>query len=115
MTRLPLFILTFHKDEGINKIYNIQYICRMKIKIEALKSSKLIVQCKKCQRYGHTQNFCKRDPKCVKCAGDHLTVDCTKPKKLQNPKCANCGESHPASYRGCVIAKELQKGRNKIL
>ena len=28
-------------------------------------------------------------------------------------KCANCAESHPASYRGCLVAKELQKRREE--
>lgn len=26
----------------------------------------------------------------------------------------NCNEAHPANYRGCVIAKELQKRRDNI-
>jgi hypothetical protein len=109
--KLPMFMLTFETDEDINKIFEIQYICNMKVRIEALKTSKLIPQCKKCQRFGHTQKFCHRDAVCVKCAGNHPTASC---KKLldQPPKCSNCGESHPANYRGCVIAKELQKRRN---
>lgn len=28
-------------------------------------------------------------------------------------KCANCGEAHPASYRGCEVAKRIQKIRNE--
>jgi hypothetical protein len=31
----------------------------------------------------------------------------------QNPKCVNCGEGHPANYRGCIVAKKLQKIKNK--
>jgi hypothetical protein len=33
--------------------------------------------------------------------------------ETQNPKCVNCGEGHPANYRGCIVAKELQKIKNK--
>jgi hypothetical protein len=77
-----------------------------------MKGSKLIAQCKKCQAFGHTQKFCSKEQRCVKCAGRHVTSDCQK-SKTQLPKCVNCGEGHPANYRGCVVAKELQKIRNK--
>ena len=29
---------------------------------------KEIAQCKRCQRYGHTQKYCNHDHRCVKCA-----------------------------------------------
>jgi len=112
--RLPLYILTFEHTEDINKIYNIKHVNHMKIKIEAIKTNKLIAQCKKCQRYGHTQKFCNRPPNCVKCAGNHPTTECSKPRNSP-PKCANCNEAHPANYRGCIVAKELQKRRDKII
>ena len=31
------------------------------------------------------------------------------------PKCANCGKGHPASYRGCEVAKKLQEIRNETM
>lgn len=113
-TPLPLFILTFDNKEDIKKIFEIQYICHLKVKIEALRSGQLIPQCKRCQRFGHTQKFCQRAVKCVKCAGNHLTAEC---KKLGNspPKCSNCGEAHPANYRGCLVAKELQSRRKNLV
>jgi hypothetical protein len=40
------------------------------------------------------------------------TSDCQK-SKTQLPKCINCGEGHPANHKECVVAKELQKIRNK--
>ena len=49
---------------------------------------------------------------CVKCAGKHLTTQCSKTKEAK-PKCIHCGEAHPASYRGCLVAKEMQKMKNK--
>jgi hypothetical protein len=110
VTRLPMFMLTFQNTEDIKKIYQIQHICHMKVKIEAIKSNKLIPQCKRCQRYGHTQKYCQHEAVCVKCAGKHITSECTKSKNIP-PKCSNCAESHPANYRGCLVAKELQKRR----
>jgi hypothetical protein len=110
---LPLFMLTFENTEDIKKLYEIRYICHMRVKIEAIRNNKMIPQCKRCQKYGHTQKFCKHTPTCVKCAGQHITVVCTKPRN-DPPKCTNCAEAHPANYRGCIIAKELQKRRNDL-
>lgn len=110
--KLPLFMLTFDRTEDIKKIHGIQYLAKMKITTEMYKTGKLIPQCKKCQSYGHTQKFCQRNPVCIKCAGNHLSTTCTKSKNTP-AKCANCAGSHPANYRGCVIAKELQKRREE--
>lgn len=111
---LNIFMLSFDKDEDINKIYNIKSILGCKVDIQPLKTSKLIPQCKRCQAYGHTQKYCSKEPRCVKCTGKHLTRDCQKPAEAK-PKCVHCGEPHPASYRGCVVAKELQNLKNKNL
>lgn len=46
-------------------------------------------------------------------AGEHLSVTCDKPKDTK-PKCVNCSGNHTANFRGCIIAKELQKRRNEI-
>jgi len=105
---LDMFILTFSADENTNKIYEITSILGSKVEIQPLRKSKLIPQCKQCQAYGHTQRYCNKDPRCVKCAGKHHTKECRKPKEAQ-PKCVHCGEAHPANYRGCSVAIELQK------
>lgn len=108
---LPLFMLTFDNKEDIRKIYEIKHLCHMGVKIEAVRSNRIIPQCKRCQRYGHTQKFCQHEPRCVKCAEKHLTIACEKPRSTA-AKCSNCAQAHPASYRGCLVAKELQKRRN---
>lgn len=54
-----------------------------------------------------------KKPRSVKCTGSHLMKDCKKPAKAK-PKCVHCCELHPASYRGCMLAKELQKLRYQI-
>lgn len=110
---LPLFMITFSNSDCIDKIYKINNIVNMKVKVEAVKrTSARIPQCKRCQGFNHTKQYCQRDPRCVKCAGKHLTNECTKSTQI-NPICANCQGNHPASYRGCEVAKELQKIRNK--
>uniref|UniRef100_A0A2A4JD01 Pre-C2HC domain-containing protein n=1 Tax=Heliothis virescens TaxID=7102 RepID=A0A2A4JD01_HELVI len=109
---LSMFMLSFKKDEDIKKIYEIKSILGCKVEIQPLKTSKLIPQCKRCQAYGHTQKYCSKEPRCVKCTGKHLTRDCNKPVEAK-PKCVHCGEPHPANYRGCIVAKELQNMKNK--
>lgn len=111
VVNLPLFMLTFDYKEDTKKIFAITHILNTKVKIEAIRKPRnQIPQCKRCQRFEHTQAFCKRDARCVKCGGSHLTADCIIDKKVA-PKCCNCQEAHPANYRGCVVAKELQKRR----
>lgn len=105
---LPMFRLAFCNDEDISKITAIKTIQGARVTIEPLKKSQLIPQCKNCQAWGHTRKFCHRAPRCVKCAGQHISNKCTKTKG-DLPKCYNCGNQHPANYRGCEIIKELQK------
>lgn len=110
---LPLFMLTFDNQEKTENIYNIKSILSMKVKIEPLrKTTNRIPQCKRCQSYNHTQAYCSRELRCVKCAGKHLTSTCTI-KKNTPPKCVNCKGQYPANYHGCEVAKELQKIRNQ--
>jgi len=66
---LDMFILTFSTDENTNKIFEIISILGSKVEIEPLIKSKLIPQCKQCQAYRHTEWYCNKDPRCVKCAG----------------------------------------------
>ena len=75
----------------------------VKYKCEEYQDNGHILQCFKCQQYGHHSNECKQEvSKCARCAGDHRRKDC--PAKDQ-PKCANCTGDHTSTYRGCVAAK----------
>ncbi|KAL1462246.1 hypothetical protein WDU94_014097 [Cyamophila willieti] len=109
---LNMFILSFDHSESVDSIYKIKEILRQIVEICPIRGSKLIPQCKNCQEFCHTKNQCHKKPRCVKCAQNHLTTACNKPQEAR-PKCANCGGDHPASYRGCMVARELQKRRNK--
>lgn len=85
-----------------------------------------IVQCFRCQQFGHGMNHCYLQPKCVKCGELHLTNECKIPKKSaeQNGndnnrkliKCANCSRNHTASFRGCptrlAYLKQLEDRKN---
>lgn len=110
---LDMFRVSFDASEDIKKIYEIQGVLNTIVEVEPVRQQKILPQCKNCQSFGHTKNYCNKQPRCVKCAGKHSTIECT--KEIIRPKCCNCGESHPATYRGCVVAKELQKLRNKAI
>ena len=112
-THLPLFMLSFDKDTTAKKVFEIRYICNMKITIEALKRNNQIPQCKNCQEFNHTNKYCNKIPKCVKCGEKHLTSDCKKALHT-NPKCANCGGNHPANFRGCEVFLKIQKKRDEL-
>ena len=104
-------MLTFDNSENTEKVFDIRHLQHMKINVEAIKSGKQIPQCKLCQRYGHTKKFCRHKLVCVKCAGNHVSTECTLPKESP-ARCSNCRKSHPCNYCGCVVAKELPKRRN---
>lgn len=111
---LNMFIVSFDTTEDIKNIYEIKQILKTVVKVEPIKPTKLIPQCKSCQEFQHTKNYCCKPPRCVKCTGNHPTVECDKPNTVL-PKCCNCGGNHPANYRGCSVAKKIQKIRNKTL
>lgn len=111
--KLPLFMLTFENCEKIENVFNITGILNMRVRIEPLKKTTgIIAQCKKCQAYNHTQNFCNRKSRCVKCAGAHDTSNCEMARETP-AKCVNCLGDHPANYRGCEVARQLQKIRDQ--
>ena len=89
----------FVPKEDRGRVFN-ERINGVKIRVETQKSKSRSTQCHRCQLFGHSQAKCTAQPKCVKCAGDHLTSTCTKPKDTA-ATCANCKESHTASYQGC--------------
>lgn len=115
MTKNPLdmCIVTFKNGTNIDDIHKITSLQGVKISVESIKASKLVAQCKKCQGFGHTKNYCGLEAKCVKCSKKHRTEECTKPREV-HPRCANCNSGeHPASYRGCPVAIEAQKIHQK--
>ena len=74
-------------------------ISNQKLKISKFLNKK-VVQCFKCQRFGHTTEICtSKKSICRFCANDHITKDCKNKDKL---KCANCGKNHKANSINCM-------------
>ncbi|XP_028038458.1 cyclin-dependent kinase inhibitor 1C-like [Bombyx mandarina] len=59
-------------------------------------------QCHRCQLYGHSTRNCNA-ARCVKCLGDHATIDCSRVKEIatEPPSCVLCRkQGHTANYGG---------------
>ena len=57
-------------------------------------------QCYKCFEFGHVAHFCRSNPRCSSCSGDHEPMESCGPVK-----CLNCGECHPPTSRDCIRFK----------
>ncbi|CAH1114774.1 unnamed protein product [Psylliodes chrysocephalus] len=75
----PLYLVV--TDPAITLDYlnrNVRVIENTRVTWEMRRSTKSIIQCHRCQAWGHATSNCGRPPKCLKCAGDHLTNTCVK-------------------------------------
>lgn len=102
----PLFFASFKPSENIKELKNVRFICSVKVTWKNYKNPKQITQCYRCQGYSHGTSHSSRDPRCVKCTGNHLTRDCTKPADAE-PQCTNCKQPHPANSSSCEVYKQL--------
>ena len=99
---LPMFFFDLEPAPNNKEIYNVKALLHMIVKIEPPKIKRDIVQCKRCQSYGHSQNYCTRPFRCVKCGANHPSNDCKKNKE-EPAKCALCDSAHTSNYRGCTV------------
>lgn len=115
VTGLPLSMFFVDLEPNINnkEIYNEKYLFNAVVKIEPPLKNNDIVQCYRCQQFGHTKTYCRKLFKCVKCSLDHRTADCKKQLNTP-PRCSNCSQEHTASYKGCEIYKKLLQKRNLL-
>lgn len=105
---LPLFIVELKTNPNNKSIYEVKSLMNCIITFEPPRPKRELPQCAKCQQYGHTKTYCRRSPKCVKCAGDHLSMDCPRKTRSDSVKCVLCDGNHPANYKGCKIYRDLQ-------
>lgn len=107
---LPLFFNDLEPTKNVKKIYELEYLLYTKIKVEPPRLRKEVVQCMRCQQFGHTKFYCTLPPVCVRCGGEHDNRTCSK-AKTDTPKCGLCGGNHPANHRGCPAYKDMIKLR----
>lgn len=115
--QLPIFLVQLEAGSKIQNVLKIKSLCHHIILWDKLKN-KNIIQCKRCQRLGHTASNCNLKYRCVKCNEPHEPEDCNIKENSITDRaklyCANCKiHGHPASYRGCPILLELKKKHKK--
>lgn len=106
---LPLFFIDLDAADPKSKdIFTLKTLLYTRIKVEEPHKRQEVIQCHRCQQFLHSKGYCHHKPKCVKCAGDHLTAECPKPRATP-PTCVLCKGPHPANYRGCQVHQEIQQ------
>ncbi|GBP60981.1 Nucleic-acid-binding protein from transposon X-element [Eumeta japonica] len=70
---LPIFFIDLQPNPNNKHVYSIKSLLNCRVEIEPPKPKREIPQCSNCQQYGHTQKFCHRQSRCVKCAESHHT------------------------------------------
>lgn len=105
---MPVVAIELEDNDKSQEILNLKTLFYSIIKVEIRHKPKHITQCTRCQRKGHTKNYCHLTPRCVKCTEQppHATKDCKKKDKVKPAKCVNCDGEHPANYRGCTYLKK---------
>lgn len=101
------FFVNIERNENNKAVKDIKSIYHQHVIIEDPRKSTTIVQCQRCQQYGHSKNNCMRPFRCVKCGQGHKTSDCPKKDRNTPAKCALCFCDHPANYKGCQVYMEI--------
>lgn len=104
---LPLILVTTSAEVRLEEILRLHTINFVRFSAKPYRGRRGIVQCHRCQQFGHTKNHCGRAKVCVRCAGPHTVAEC--PRATAPIKCANCGETHVASFTGCSARKIMQE------
>lgn len=110
--KLPIYIVEFKPNTRINDVVIHKNICYCKVTWEIYRSATRIIQCFRCQDFGHIAINCHRPLKCVVCAENHSLKDC-KLKNSSIQKCANCGEKHAANDKRCVAYEKVIASQNR--
>jgi len=106
---LPMFFVELKPAVNNKEIYDTNSLLQCKIKFEQPHVRRELPQCSKCQRYGHTKNFCFHQARYVKCAGNYATTKCLRKTRSNDVKCVLYNGNYSANYKGCRVYKDLQR------
>lgn len=109
------YLVSFKANTNLKAVFQIQSLGHLRIKWEQYVKKNNYVQCFRCQNFGHTQTYCGTTPKCVKCAGEHLTINCSYIDKMEKPKCSNCHGPHTANHTQCPALIKYLEGRDNYI
>lgn len=107
----PAPMALIHIDKKYDSIYKtLKHCCNVSVQLEPLKQRPGVIQCHKCQLFGHSQKNCWSKYKCMKCAEEHSTHLCTKPSTTE-ATCANCQGRHISTSTNCPNNPNNPKNR----
>ncbi|KAL9707033.1 hypothetical protein quinque_010551 [Culex quinquefasciatus] len=82
-----------------------------------------VMQCFRCQGFGHGSRYCNMRPRCVQSGQKHGSNECQLPTKAelekapddvrQKIRCANCNLNHTANFKACTARKDYLKHQEK--
>ncbi|XP_070395322.1 uncharacterized protein [Dermacentor albipictus] len=104
---LRTVILHFREDEPMPQQVHLGF---MSHPVEEYHGPAL--RCYNCQRFGHLSKNCSSPRRCKICSEDHDHSEC---KSVCQPKCANCGGNHTASFSGCPQGRAASRLRRHEL
>jgi len=97
----------------LTQLRKIRFLFYSRIYWEKYINPKKVLQCYRCQAFGHTSANCFKKPRCVKCAQPHLTSECAKSPDTP-AKCCNCSGDHPSSYTQCPAYIRFLEKRTQL-
>jgi hypothetical protein len=97
-------IVSFARGLEVTKVRSVTELCVLRVSVETYIAPKGPLQCKRNQRFGNRQWYCRYGPRCVACDEAHLSGECS--TSHQQLKCCRCGRNHTANYRGHAKWKE---------
>ena len=75
----PHFIVSVARGPEMSRVRSITELCGLRVSVKSYMAPKSPVQCKRCQRFGHTQRNCGYAPRCVACGGSTCPVGAQPP------------------------------------
>jgi len=111
---LNLFFVGLEPAKNNKEIHNIKASQNKIIETQPPRVNKNnIIQCMRCQQYGHSKSYTNKPFICIKRGGSHNCKDCKKSKEAP-AKCELCGGNHPANYKSYEHYHNLIKGNNTL-
>ncbi|GFU21122.1 nucleic-acid-binding protein from transposon X-element [Trichonephila clavipes] len=107
--KLPVFMITLPRNIQNAKIFQLKTLGYLSIRIEGYEGTG-VTQCYKCNRFNHTSDNCRMNPRCLKCGEAHQTKECPI-QRTETAYCINCqAYGHMANYSKCPLFPKPRKG-----
>lgn len=83
----PLVVVHLDANSpNAKSIFDIKSIGGLLVKVETKRKSSKIPQCRRCQRFFHTANYCRAPFICAFCSDGHITAECKSKDVKGNPR-----------------------------